>query len=187
MPVSPLLLFVKLKWHIQVIKNSPWAEPKYKHSRKLSPSSVLLGERSLHKCLSFAVSPPSRVQRGGKAWMGKGAHFPRSWQKRKSGHKQKSFGNLISLWARLLFSAKWVSPTSASPTFSVQLRRRTCTYRFPRARAPMVSGQKCWRQGHVGLRRAKDSFMVTPSERQSRADIPHVLHAVSSRRPRGGS
>lgn len=34
MPVSPLLLFIKLKWHVQVIKKkSPWAEPKYKHSK----------------------------------------------------------------------------------------------------------------------------------------------------------
>lgn len=33
-PVSLLLLFIKLKWHVQVIKkNSPWAEPKYKHSK----------------------------------------------------------------------------------------------------------------------------------------------------------
>lgn len=37
---------------------------------------------------------------------------PHSWRKRKSGHKQKSFGNLISLRARLLISAKVGEPMS---------------------------------------------------------------------------
>lgn len=67
--------------------------------------------------------------------MGSAAHFPSSWRRHKSGHKQKSFGNLISLWAHLFCSAKWENPTSTRPAFSVRLRKRTCTYKFPQARA----------------------------------------------------
>ena len=60
--------------------------------------------------------------------MGKATHFLSSLQRWKSGHKQKSFGNLISLWAHLFYSAKWVNPTSTSPVFSGLLRKKEKLY-----------------------------------------------------------
>ena len=66
----------------------------------------------------------SRVQQGGSAWMGKGFHFPHFSQRQESGHKQKSFGNLISLRVHLFYSAKWVNPTSTLPVFSVPIRKK---------------------------------------------------------------
>lgn len=83
--------------------------------------------------------------------MGKGTHFPSSLQRQKSGHKQKSFGNLISLWAHLFYSAKWVNPTSTSPVFSGPLRKKGKLYlQISSSSGSFVGGLKNLGQVHCG-------------------------------------
>ena len=119
--------------------------------------------------------------------MGKATHFPSSLQRRKSGHKQKSFGNLISLWARLFFSAKWVNPTSTSPVFSGPLRKKEKLYsQISSSPGLFVGGHK-----NVGWAHQHQTESTTPLRRppwkkscdQPRQHIKKQRHYFANKGP----
>lgn len=186
MPASPAVYQIKVT-HSGDKKNSPWAEPKYKHSRKLLLSSVLLVKwTSKSSSLGiFCFFFLSRVYpRRSRAWIGKAAHFPRSLQRRKSGHKQKSFGNLISLWAHLFCSAKWVTPTSTNPAFSVPLRKKKKFYlQISSSPGSFDGGPEKLRPGPLwGWTEPRTAAWSLAGRNQGR--YPGTLpHKFSSRRP----
>lgn len=121
------------------------------------------------------------------AWIGKVIHFPSSLQRHESGQKQKSFGNLISLWAHLFCSAKWVSPTSSSPAFSVPLRKKRKSYlHIFSSPGSFDDGQKNVGQVHCGVEQSQGQRIDLADSYQRRCPGA-LLHRFSPRRPRSSS
>ena len=118
--------------------------------------------------------------------MGKGTHFPSSLQRQKSGHKQKSFGNLISLWAHLFSFAKWLNPTSTGPVFSGPLRKKGKLYlQISSSSGSFVGGHKNFSQVHCGAAQSQgqlrgDTRLVV-KQRRHLAASPRRLCTSSPR------